>query len=218
MLNLAEILTLIIGFFLAIVFIDGIRRSLRIRNSKLKVDTPPVTILDGHGKSAQIKNDKQLSTDQDTINRPLIKSIHQDEEILNNHLLILKLSSKDLEPFSFSSISNILSPYKFYFEEKGFFTFRNADDGIMFTLLNGKKPGTFYDKTLSSDIALVLDLNKSENMVDSLNSMISLAQTLSETFSCELLDENRNPLTKQMLEHMKNKTQEYKRQNLASVN
>ena len=35
--------------------------------------------------------------------------IHQDEEILNNHLLILKLSSKDLEPFSFSSISNTLT-------------------------------------------------------------------------------------------------------------
>ena len=38
MLNLAEILTLIIGCLLALVFIDGIRRALRIRRSKLKVD------------------------------------------------------------------------------------------------------------------------------------------------------------------------------------
>ena len=38
MLNLAEILTILIGCLLALVFIDGIRRAIRIRNSKLKVD------------------------------------------------------------------------------------------------------------------------------------------------------------------------------------
>ena len=38
MFNLAEILTLLIGCLLALVFIDGIRRALRIRKSKLKVD------------------------------------------------------------------------------------------------------------------------------------------------------------------------------------
>ena len=38
MFNLAEILTLLVGCLLALVFIDGIRRALRIRKSKLKVD------------------------------------------------------------------------------------------------------------------------------------------------------------------------------------
>ena len=38
MFNLAEILTLLIGCLLALVFIDGIRRALRIKRSKLKVD------------------------------------------------------------------------------------------------------------------------------------------------------------------------------------
>ena len=38
MFNLAEILTLIIGSLLALVFIDGLRRSLRSRASLLKVD------------------------------------------------------------------------------------------------------------------------------------------------------------------------------------
>ena len=38
MFNLAEILTLLIGCLLALVFIDGIRRALRTRKSKLKVD------------------------------------------------------------------------------------------------------------------------------------------------------------------------------------
>ena len=38
MFNLAEILTLIIGCLLALVFIDGVRRAIRIKRSKLKVD------------------------------------------------------------------------------------------------------------------------------------------------------------------------------------
>ena len=38
MFNLAEVLTLIIGSLLALVFIDGVRRSLRSRASSLKVD------------------------------------------------------------------------------------------------------------------------------------------------------------------------------------
>ena len=38
MFNLPEILTILIGALLALVFIDGIRRALRIKNSSLKVD------------------------------------------------------------------------------------------------------------------------------------------------------------------------------------
>ena len=38
MLNLAEILTVIIGLLLALVFVDGIRRSVKTRKNKLKVD------------------------------------------------------------------------------------------------------------------------------------------------------------------------------------
>ena len=38
MFNLPEILTIVIGALLALVFIDGIRRAIRIRRSSLKVD------------------------------------------------------------------------------------------------------------------------------------------------------------------------------------
>ena len=41
MLNLAEILSLIIGLLLALVFVDGIRRSVKNRKNKLKVDLVP---------------------------------------------------------------------------------------------------------------------------------------------------------------------------------
>ena len=38
MFNLPEIITIVIGALLALVFIDGIRRALSIRKSSLKVD------------------------------------------------------------------------------------------------------------------------------------------------------------------------------------
>ena len=38
MFNLPEILTLVIGALLALVFIDGIRRAVRIKRDSLKVD------------------------------------------------------------------------------------------------------------------------------------------------------------------------------------
>ena len=38
MFNLPEILTIVIGALLALVFIDGIRRAIRIKRSSLKVD------------------------------------------------------------------------------------------------------------------------------------------------------------------------------------
>ena len=38
MFNLPEILTIVIGALLALVFIDGIRRAVRIKRSSLKVD------------------------------------------------------------------------------------------------------------------------------------------------------------------------------------
>ena len=45
MFNLAEILTIIIGLLLALVFVDGVRRSLRTRRNKLKVDIASTTII-----------------------------------------------------------------------------------------------------------------------------------------------------------------------------
>ena len=114
-------------------------------------------------------------------------------------------------------IRDRLRAYRCFFDEKGFFTFCNSHDLVMFTLLNAKNPGTFAKSSCSSDIALVLDPDKAEKIIASFDLMCSVAQSISDRFSCRILDENRNLLTKQMLEHMRNKAQEYQRQNLANV-
>ena len=58
MFNLAEILTLLIGCLLALVFIDGIRRALRIRRSKLKVD-----LINSSSEESEIEFGQDLTLD-----------------------------------------------------------------------------------------------------------------------------------------------------------
>ena len=49
------------------------------------------------------------------------------------------------------------------------------------------------------------------------NYYVDSCQSLKEYFDCELLDEDRNLLTKQMIEHMRQQVLEYRRQFLAST-
>ena len=69
MLNLAEILTVIIGLLLALVFVDGIRRSIKNRKNKLKVDLVPSEKLEKEefdeleDTSGQLVDENEFSSD-----------------------------------------------------------------------------------------------------------------------------------------------------------
>ena len=226
MFNFAEILTIVIGLLLALVVIDGVRRSLRVKKNKLKVNILP-TSSDESQDLNHIEDNKELEEPEENLNKdaedetlPYKFDKERKEEIQDSKkskLIILNISAEDSEPFSYSSLTDQLRAYRCFFDEKGFFTFCNSQDLVMFTLLNAKNPGTFAKSSCSSDIALVLDPDKAEKIIASFDLMCSVAQSISDRFSCRILDENRNLLTKQMLEHMRNKAQEYQRQNLANV-
>ena len=213
MLNLAEILTIIIGLLLALVFVDGIRRSIKTRKNKLKVDL----VQPSAPEAEELEDISDPTIEEDEFLDDLEESV-EDIPILKGHsLIIFNLCSKDNETFSYTALSKSLSSYSFLFEDKGFFTFRDNAEEILFSIINAKKPGNFLEEKTSSDIALVLDPSKTPKVVESFDLMFSVAKSLSEDFSCSLLDENRNLLTKQMLEHMRDESQEFQRQRLANV-
>ena len=213
MLNLAEILTIIIGLLLALVFVDGIRRSIKTRKNKLKVDL----VQPSAPEAGELEDIPDPTLDKAEFLDELEESV-EDITVLKGHsLIIFNLCSKDNETFSYTALSKSLSSYSFLFEDKGFFTFRDNTEEILFSIINAKKPGNFLEEKTSSDIALVLDPSKTPKVVESFDLMFSVAKSLSEDFSCSLLDENRNLLTKQMLEHMRDESQEFQRQRLANV-
>tara|TARA_B100001245_G_C22828913_1_gene398737 strand:+ start:375 stop:1034 length:660 start_codon:yes stop_codon:yes gene_type:complete len=218
MLNLAEMLVVVIGFLLALLFVDGVRRSLKTKKNKSSLDNLPNLYLEQEGLDELVQNSTNESCNSALLSQDDQENQEQQiSDISKHNLLIINLSHKELEPFSFRSLSEQLLSYSFFFEEKGYFTFRDLNDSVLLSLVNAKIPGTFLEDLCSSDIALVLDPNRTENLVEAFDLMSSLARTLSEVFSCSLLDENRNLLTKQMLEHMRNETQEYQRQHLVKV-
>ena len=211
--NLAEILTIIIGLLLALIFVDGIRRSIKIRKNKLKVDL----VQPSAPEAEELEGISDLTIDETELLDELKVSV-EDIPILKGHsLIIFNLCSEDNETFSYTTLTKSLTSYSFLFEDKGFFTCRDNTEEILFSIINAKKPGNFLEEKTSSDIALVLDPHKTPKVVESFDLMFSVAKSLSENFSCSLLDENRNLLTKQMLEHMRDESQEFQRQRLANV-
>ena len=213
MLNLAEILTVIIGLLLALVFVDGIRRSVKTRKNKLKVDL----VQPSAPETEELENISVPTVDETEFFDELEDSVEDIPILKGQSLIIFNLCSKDNETFSYTALSKSLSSYSFLFEDKGFFTFRDNTEEKLFSIINAKKPGNFLEEKTSSDIALVLDPSKTPKVVESFDLMSSVAKSLSEDFSCSLLDENRNLLTKQMLDHMRDESQEFQRQRLANV-
>ena len=219
MFNLAEILTLLIGCLLALVFIDGVRRAIRIRRSKLKVD-----LIDSSSErdldfeeewqsyetpSAELEADEQISQ---------MDGFEEENDLATNlNLNIIHLHHENEPVFSESSISQALVFYNFKFEEKGIFTILDSDNAPTFSVLNGKNPGIFLDSVTSNDVALVLDPMNLSNPVEAFELFIEVSQSLKETFQCNILDEDRNLMTKQMIEHMKHQFHEQQRQFLASA-
>ena len=224
MFNLAEILTLIIGLLLALVFIDGIRRSLRSRASALKVDLIN-SAETGRSDFEQEWLDGYDEKDNFAISEEASNEILEEfEEIDITHssslvrrLLIINLSSGKDNIFSYDSIPSMLRDYPFSFDERGYFSVTDGDDHLLFNILNGKNPGTFLEGTSTSDIAFVFDPLNVLSPVEVFDLMYEISQTISESLNADLLDENRNVLTKQMLLHMRQEAQEFQRQKLAIV-
>ncbi len=215
MFNLAEILTLLIGCLLALVFIDGIRRALRIRRSKLKVDL----INPSSEESLDFVEEWQGYEDMEE-NEVLSSEVTVEEALDISpaiNLNIIHLHDERDYVFSKSSLSQALVFYNYRFEDKGIFTILDSDDAPAFTILNGKNPGIFSESIKSNDIALVLDPQNLTNPIESFELFIEVSQIIQETFQCQNLDEDRYFMTKQMIEHMKNQFHEYQRQFLASA-
>ena len=214
MFNLAEILTLLIGCLLALVFIDGIRRAVRIRRSKLKVELMDISVQ----SSLDFEEEWQAFDDQEESLSLKDRETEEETELppaLN--LNIIHLHDDTNLIFSEISLSQALVFYDFRIEEKGFFTILDHENNSAFSIINGKNPGTFNDNISSDDIALVLDPTGHANPIEAFELFIEVSQSLRDTFQCKILDEDRNLMTNQMIEHMKYQFHEYQRQFLASA-
>ena len=220
--SLPEILTILLGILLSLIIFDGFRRALRSRKEGLKVDLmSPESIEEVLQDNEEYSNHKNRFEENKIFDEKYKEEAHlekEEEEVKieeeKHNLIIINLSSQN-DVFSQESILLNYESLNIRIEEQGYMSILDSDNKLIFTLLNAKRPGYFMEGNSSSDVALVLNTDKINNSVEAFDYMYSFANNISELFGCNVLDENRNFLTKQMHDHLRTSIIELKRKQLA---
>ena len=188
-------------FFLIIVFFY-IRKISNSQELKVKIES----LQDPLESSNLINEDNSnASLDNDT-------QTEQEQE-----LVIFNLISSDKSFFNISQLFGFLSNCGAKLNN-GFFSFYDEKNNENFRIINALKPGTFDNETETFAIVLVSDLAKVEHPLLAVKSMIDIAAIFSENFHSSMCNQDRTPITKQMISHIESKAQEIERIRKLTVN
>ena len=188
LIGLAILIFLIITFlFIRKVSNDG---NLKVKIEKVQ-DSSDLNISDEPHKNQQ-------SFDFD---------INQSKE---QELVILNLISMDRSMFDMDQLFGFLSNYGAK-TVNSYFAFYQDNKIEKFRVINALKPGTFEDETKSFAIAVVSDLNVVDDPLNTVKQMIEFSINFAEKFYATLCDQDRTPITKQMISHIESRAQDIAR-------
>ena len=125
-------------------------------------------------------------------------------------LAILNLISIDRSMYDIEQIFGFLSNYGAKINNK-YFSFNNEDGMERFRVINALKPGTFENDSKTFAIAIVSDLMTVDNPLDTVKQMVEFSINFADKFHASLCDEERTPITKQMISHMESRAQDVAR-------
>ena len=183
--------------FLIFVFILIKRIS---SNGELKVKIEPV--IDDIDNDVDMNAKSQQSFD--------FEAPVPDEENDNEELAILNLISIDKTNFDieqlFAFMVNCNAQVK-----HGFFILKNAEGTELFRVANALNPGTFDNSTNTFAVVIATNLSKADDPLSTFREMLNFAYSFSEKFYANICDEERLPITKQMISHIESKAQEIMR-------
>jgi FtsZ-interacting cell division protein ZipA len=92
-----------------------------------------------------------------------------------------------------------------------YFAFYEESQIEKFRVINALKPGTFEEDTKTFAIAIVCDLNTVKDPLNTVKQMIEFSLSFSENFYATLCDQERTPITKQMISHIESRAQDIAR-------
>ena len=191
----AVLLFLIIVFF----YIRKISNSqeLKVKIESLQDPLESSNLINEDNSNASLDNDTQTEQDQE--------------------LVIFNLISSDKSFFNIPQLFGFLSNCGAKLNN-GFFSFYDEKNNEKFRIINALKPGTFDNETETFAIVLVSDLAKVEHPSLVVKSMIDIAAIFSENFHSSMCNQDRTPITKQMISHIESKAQEIERIRKLPVN
>jgi len=184
---------LAILIFLIIVFLY-IRKISNSDKLKLRIDDEPNS-LESYEVDSNINN-QQLFEYEDS---------KKEQE-----LAILNLISIDRSIYDIEQIFGFLSNYGAKINNK-YFSFNSEDGMERFRVINALNPGTFENDTKTFAIAIVTDLMTVDDPLDIVKQMVEFSINFADKFHASLCDEERTPITKQMISHMESRAQDVAR-------
>ena len=182
--------------FLIIVFLF-IRKIANNGKLKVKIEELPESF-------------QENSEEEDNNNLP--SDIEDKTDNVDQELAILNLISIDRSFFDIEQIFGFLSNYGAKLKNK-YFSFTDEEGNEVFRIANALNPGTFEEDTQTFAIVIASNLRNVKDPVSSVRQMIELSANFSEKFYASLCDEERTPITKQMISHMETRAQDIARLN-----
>ena len=180
--------------FLIIVFLF-IRKIANNGKLKVKIEELPESF-------------QENSEEEDNNNLP--SDIEDKTDNVDQELAILNLISIDRSFFDIEQIFGFLSNYGAILKNK-YFSLIDEDGNEIFRIANALNPGTFEKDTKTFAIVVASNLINTTDPIKSVKQMIDFSVNFSEKFYANLCDEERTPITKQMISHMETRAQDIAR-------
>ena len=178
LIGLAVLTFLIIVFLYIRKISNSGKLKLRIQEQPDAVESPEVDFNINNQQSFEYENSKE-----------------------EQELAILNLISVDRSMYDIEQIFGFLTNYGAKINNK-FFSFNNEDGMERFRVINALNPGTFENDTKTFAIAIVADLMMADDPLDTVKQMVEFSINFADKFHASLCDEERTPITKQMISHM----------------
>ena len=141
---------------------------------------------------------------------------HDHIEYQKQQLVVLNLISVDKSLFDIDQIYGFMTNSNAILTH-GFFVIKDSNDKESFRIANALNPGTFENETQTFAILLASDLNNVSDPLNSVKEMVNFAYQFSEKFYANICDQERMPITKQMISHIESQAQEVMRLKQLSI-
>ena len=130
-----------------------------------------------------------------------------DQESIDQALIILNLVSMDKSNYDIDQVLMLFKNLDARHVD-GFLSYRDESGAEIFRVASGINPGVLELGTQTHILFMALDLYQVRDPLKGLEKMLDAATNISEKLHASICDQNRAPLSKQMIEHYKSKAQE----------
>ena len=193
--NLREILVLLISFFLAVTIILTFRKIINYRKNPSR-----------KSKQSSIFNDEEVKVELENFSEEdyLEDDIPPEPEPSSDDLIYLHIESDQSNSIQYKDLLNYFDSNDINLADEGGWLKIYLDNSNNFSLVNGLKPGKFLPEEgidSTSIITMILIANEQNNCVEAFQNMAEMSYKLAAYLSANVLDSDRNKLTKQMYDH-----------------